>query len=179
MYLPSKLILTLNPQIDETETTGEKRMMTVGTVEAIATETETTNEERSEDENGETTEEIPHGKTTRIHLLAMIGVPRVLDHQLRQTVSMGAHPTKVHSSFNSRRNRSLTPLITFSEPPKHASSTGRPNLDPDASDSNEDGEAMEDIDDEDAAMMAMMGVTGFGTTKVNTLPISGFCPLIY
>jgi hypothetical protein len=27
---------------------------------------------------------------------------------------------------------------------------------------------MDDVNDDDAAMMAMMGVTGFGTTKVNS-----------
>jgi len=31
---------------------------------------------------------------------------------------------------------------------------------------------MNDVNDEDAAMMAMMGVTGFGTTKVNSSTIS-------
>jgi len=31
---------------------------------------------------------------------------------------------------------------------------------------------MDDVNDEDAAMMAMMGVTGFGTTKVNSATIS-------
>lgn len=30
----------------------------------------------------------------------------------------------------------------------------------------EEGEAMDATNDEDAAMMAMMGLTGFGTTKV-------------
>jgi len=36
---------------------------------------------------------------------------------------------------------------------------------------------MEDINDDDAAMMAMMGVTGFGSTKVNISQIYGLHPL--
>lgn len=40
---------------------------------------------------------------------------------------------------------------------------------PDVSDQPEDGEAMDDVvDDDEQAMMAMMGVSGFGTTKVRT-----------
>ena len=35
-------------------------------------------------------------------------------------------------------------------------------------DEAEEGEAMDAIGDEDAAMMAMMGMAGFGTTKVCT-----------
>ncbi|KAF9036659.1 hypothetical protein BJ165DRAFT_1394660 [Panaeolus papilionaceus] len=46
-----------------------------------------------------------------------------------------------------------------------SASTPRPNLDPDAPDHAEDGEAMDETNDEEAAMMAMMGVSGFGTTK--------------
>ena len=46
-------------------------------------------------------------------------------------------------------------------------SSSRPNLDPDAPDEGgEEGEAMEDVNEDDAAMMAMMGVSGFGSTKV-------------
>jgi U4/U6.U5 tri-snRNP-associated protein 3 len=38
---------------------------------------------------------------------------------------------------------------------------------PDVPDQPEDGEAMDDIvEDDDEAMMAMMGVSGFGSTKV-------------
>lgn len=33
----------------------------------------------------------------------------------------------------------------------------------------EEGEAMEDTNEDDAAMMAMMGMTGFGTTKVKRI----------
>lgn len=47
-------------------------------------------------------------------------------------------------------------------------SSARPQLDPDASDHHEDGEAKDDVqDDDDAVMMAMMGLGGFGTTKVH------------
>ena len=48
------------------------------------------------------------------------------------------------------------------------SSQSRPNLDPNAPDlPNEDGEAMDDAnDDDDAAMMAIMGLSNFGSTKV-------------
>lgn len=47
-------------------------------------------------------------------------------------------------------------------------SSTRPNLDPDALEhpAEEEGEAMDDMNDEDSAMMAMMGMNGFGSTKV-------------
>lgn len=62
-------------------------------------------------------------------------------------------------------------IFTFlpcSDPPKVTSSSqSRLNLDPDAPDlPNEDGEAMDDTNDDDAAMMALMGLSGFGSTKV-------------
>jgi len=46
-------------------------------------------------------------------------------------------------------------------------SSTRPNLDPDALEhpAEEEGEAMDDMNDEDSAMMAMMGMNGFGSTK--------------
>lgn len=136
--------------------------MAVEMVEAIATESET-NEETTEDESGETTEEILPGEMIKMHLLVMIGIPRILDHQPSQRLCL--HPTEVRSCWACYKS---TPDF-ISEPLKHASSSkGRPNLDPDSPDSNEDGEAMDDVNDEDAAMMAMMGVTGFGTTKVNS-----------
>ncbi|KAG6845731.1 hypothetical protein H0H87_004997 [Tephrocybe sp. NHM501043] len=40
----------------------------------------------------------------------------------------------------------------------------RPNLDPDAPDENE---GMDAENDDDVAMMAMMGLSGFGSTKVS------------
>ncbi|KAJ7751987.1 hypothetical protein B0H16DRAFT_1547004 [Mycena metata] len=47
-------------------------------------------------------------------------------------------------------------------PRAEAGPSKRPNLDPDApDDGNEEGEEMDD----DAGMMAMMGMSGFGTTK--------------
>ena len=68
--------------------------MAVEMVEAIATESET-NEETTGDENGETTEEILPGEMIKMHLLVMIGIPRILDHQPSQTV--GLYPTGVRS----------------------------------------------------------------------------------
>jgi len=65
--------------------------MTDGMVEEIATESET-NEETTEDENGETTEEILPGGMTKVPLLVMIGI---LDHQPRQMVCL--HLTGVRS----------------------------------------------------------------------------------
>ena len=58
--------------------------------------------------------------------------------------------------------------LPYSDPPKATSfSQSRPNLDPDATDlPNEDGEAMDDTNDDDAAMMALMGLSNFGSTKV-------------
>jgi hypothetical protein len=35
----------------------------------------------------------------------------------------------------------------------------------------EEGEAMEAVNDDDEAMMAMMGMTGFGSTKVIRVPL--------
>ena len=54
------------------------------------------------------------------------------------------------------------------DPPKAISSSqSRPNLDPDAPDlPNEDGEAVDDTNDDDGAMMALMGLSNFGSTKV-------------
>lgn len=70
--------------------------MTVEMVEAIVIATESeTNEETTEDENGETTEEILLGEMTKMHLLVMIGIPRILDHQPSQRVYL--HPTGVRS----------------------------------------------------------------------------------
>jgi hypothetical protein len=47
--------------------------------------------------------------------------------------------------------------------------TSRPNLDPDASDDvGEEGEEIDATNEDDSAMMAMMGLTGFGTTKVQS-----------
>lgn len=46
-------------------------------------------------------------------------------------------------------------------------STSRPNLDPDApEEEGEEGEEMDATNDDDDAMMTMMGLSGFGTTKV-------------
>jgi len=51
----------------------------------------------------------------------------------------------------------------------------RPNLDPDAPDDViEEGEEMDAINEDDSAMMAMMGMSGFGTTKVWS-PFLLFC----
>ena len=59
-------------------------------------------------------------------------------------------------------------MLSFIEASNSTSTpSGRPNTTPDAGDQPEDGEAMDDIvDDDDEAMMAMMGVSGFGSTKV-------------
>lgn len=61
--------------------------------------------------------------------------------------------------------------------PSAASSTSRPNLDPDAPDNvGEEGEEMDVIEEDDSVMMAMMGVNGFGSTKVRPL-LSSICAL--
>jgi hypothetical protein len=52
------------------------------------------------------------------------------------------------------------------------SSIPSPHADVDAGEP-EEGEAMETVNDEDEAMMAMMGLTGFGSTKV---PVFAFLP---
>ena len=51
--------------------------------------------------------------------------------------------------------RLLIAISSTSSPRGHAD-TGEP----------EEGEAMEAVNDDDEAMMAMMGLTGFGSTKV-------------
>ncbi|KAH9483982.1 U4/U6.U5 small nuclear ribonucleoprotein 27 kDa protein [Psilocybe cubensis] len=49
-----------------------------------------------------------------------------------------------------------------------SSQPSKPNLDPDVPDhAEEEGEAVDNANDDEAAMMAMMGVTGFGSTKSN------------
>jgi hypothetical protein len=51
---------------------------------------------------------------------------------------------------------------------RHVSATSSipsPHADVDAGEP-EEGEAMETVNDDDEAMMAMMGLTGFGSTKV-------------
>jgi hypothetical protein len=75
--------------------------MTVEMVEVIATESET-NEETTEDEKGEMTEEILPGEMIKIHLLVMIGIPRIHDHQPSQRVCL--HPTGVRSFESARLN---------------------------------------------------------------------------
>ena len=47
-------------------------------------------------------------------------------------------------------------------------------MDPDAPDEGEDGEAMEVTNDVDDAMMAAMGLSGFGSTKVSCLLVFHF-----
>jgi len=52
-------------------------------------------------------------------------------------------------------------------PRQAPASNSRPNLDPDAPDDDavEEGEEMDATNDDDSVMMAMMGLSGFGTTK--------------
>lgn len=62
----------------------------------------------------------------------------------------------------------MSTFLPSSDPPKATSSSqSRLNLDPDAPDlPNEDGEAMDDTNKDDDAMMALMGLSSFGSTKV-------------
>jgi hypothetical protein len=56
-------------------------------------------------------------------------------------------------------------LTAATEP---SSSKTRVNLDPDGPEpGEEEGEEMDAVGDEEAAMMAMMGMSGFGSTKVS------------
>lgn len=53
--------------------------------------------------------------------------------------------------------------------PEHEPSGSRPRQDSEMPpEGAEEGETMDATNDDDAAMMAMMGLTGFGTTKVST-----------
>lgn len=52
-----------------------------------------------------------------------------------------------------------------------ATSSVRPSVDPITPDyAHEDGEAMDDVKDDEGAMMAAMGLSGFGSTKVSGDP---------
>jgi hypothetical protein len=75
-----------------------------------------------------------------------------------ETLSHLLHP-HVQASFP-KHNRILLLKISIDNPKP------RINLDPDAPDYPENGEAMDGVEDDDSAMMAMMGMSGFGTTKV-------------
>ena len=58
----------------------------------------------------------------------------------------------------------LTHVVTSATVASASTSHSRPNLDPDAPD-DQGEEEMDAGNDDDAAMMAMMGMTGFGSTK--------------
>jgi U4/U6.U5 tri-snRNP-associated protein 3 len=61
--------------------------------------------------------------------------------------------------------------LRLTQPDIELPPTARPNLDPDA----EEGETMDATNGDDEAMMAIMGLSGFGTTKVNAVsPASMF-----
>ncbi|KAL0071470.1 hypothetical protein AAF712_001327 [Marasmius tenuissimus] len=59
----------------------------------------------------------------------------------------------------------VNPVLTPQLLPPEPNPRPRINLDPDAPDEAPDGEGMEDVQDDDSAMMAMMGMSGFGSTK--------------
>lgn len=61
-------------------------------------------------------------------------------------------------------------LATDSSKPQPGGSKVEPH---DVMDGQEEGEAPDDMNEDDAAMMAMMGVAGFGSTKVNVSAASG------
>ena len=97
------------------------------------------------------------------------------DRKLREYESKGHAPSKDSGPAGKERSTALSFLhflistfLPYPDPPKATSSSqSRPNLDPDAPDlPNEDGEAVDDTNDGDAAMMALMGLSNFGSTKV-------------
>ena len=74
---------------------------------------------------------------------------------------------RLHDWSCARRAHADRPLGT-PEP-----SGSRPRQDSEApADGVEEGEAMDATNDDDAAMMAMMGLTGFGTTKVSHIAVA-------
>lgn len=100
------------------------------------------------------------------------GVPVREDRKLRDSEVKVHAPSKPEAVSTGRIYLHFTHLLSFqpvfSDSPKATLSLqSRPELDPDAPDpSNEDGEAMDDTNDDDAAMMAIMGLSNFGSTKV-------------
>lgn len=94
-------------------------------------------------------------------------------HASGQDSKNGSGPSKVAAGSSSQlgrqqSDRTIQSLNTLLDQSKQISSRSpHPNVDPGTPKTlNEDGEAMEEDNDDDAAMMAMMGVTGFGSTKV-------------
>ncbi|KAF9009397.1 hypothetical protein BDQ17DRAFT_1348020 [Cyathus striatus] len=72
----------------------------------------------------------------------------------------------LHGEDERSSNHDAQGISTSGQDVSTPASLSRPNLDPDAEEpGTEEGEAMDEIDDDSAAMMAMMGVGGFGSTK--------------
>ncbi|KAF8955469.1 hypothetical protein BDZ97DRAFT_1764869, partial [Flammula alnicola] len=124
-------------------------MMTVEMDEVIGIETETEIDDRTTEGEATMFEILEETRETGTHLAVMIETLARTSQRVVKYPHLGPH------------------LIPVELPKTTSSSSSRPNLDPDAPDHpNDDGEAMDEVnEDEDAAMMAMMGVTGFGTTK--------------
>ncbi|CAA7265424.1 unnamed protein product [Cyclocybe aegerita] len=105
----------------------------------------------TEDGTAVTIDGIPQRGMTRVHRLATADTLKIEKVSLETVLHLG-----------------LREHCRPTQPPKgNSTSSTRPNLDPDAPDHPvEDGEAMDAINEDDAAMMATMGMTGFGSTKV-------------
>ncbi|KJA27498.1 hypothetical protein HYPSUDRAFT_35414 [Hypholoma sublateritium FD-334 SS-4] len=89
------------------------------------------------------------------------GIKRDDRHTSGQDSKNGSDPSTVAAGSSSQLDQSK----------QISSQSPHPNVDPGTPKSlNEDGEAMEEENDDDAAMMAMMGVTGFGSTKGKQVP---------
>ncbi|KAF8232324.1 DUF1777-domain-containing protein [Tricholoma matsutake] len=109
------------------------------------------------------------GREHGIHREDRKSTPRKEDttKQLREEDGSHNRPaaTPVFSASMSEHNNETdgpggTPSKSQSQP------STRPNLDPDASDEgDEEGEEMDVVNHDDAAVMVMMGLTGFGSTK--------------
>lgn len=89
--------------------------------------------------------------------------------KIQEAVSRPSHLWSHHHGLVSTTTHSghISLIDVHLEPPPNTSASPHPNADVATPNSfNEDGETMGEENGDDAAMMAMMGVSGFGSTKV-------------
>ncbi|KAG2158341.1 uncharacterized protein EDB93DRAFT_1120950 [Suillus bovinus] len=94
--------------------------------------------------------------------------PPTRDKELRHKDAQNQRENRQQVGRHDAERVSEKPLQAKTPPPAPSTDTGpsssrRPNLDPDAL--SEEGEAMDTTNADEEAMMAAMGLTGFGTTK--------------
>ena len=117
-------------------------------------------------------EEQPIGNTTDMTGTGTVGLQTAPLSLIRSIL-----PEVNETCSNLQQVREVARLHTRGERPLSPLPTGTPDREPSGSHPRQDsevpaggaeeGEAMDATNDDDAAMMAMMGLTGFGTTKVS------------